>query len=223
MLASYGALNAFRTRHIRAIIISIIWGLMIGLGIYTNAMSSMKENETIYLSKQEVPLLLNSGLAESEKADVSIILWFENSEIPFNILTSKPTLDWVWSYKELQIPNEKGSFTLTGQHLIDKNEEQILFAWYTTMAPQIESAGGRIYLDERVPQTIDISAYLSQINAIPTQYILSDNIMSTAAYQDTIETSVMAGQDKINIQLLSRGRNIEGQSVLAIPVLLKQF
>jgi len=76
---------------------------------------------------------------------------------------------------------------------------------------------------ESIPQAIDISAYLSQTNALPTQWVLSDNLLSIAAYQNIIETSVMAGQDRINIQLLSRGKNTEGQSVLAIPVLLKQF
>ena len=89
------------------------------------------------------------------------------------------------------------------------------------MVRQLAQSGGQIYIDERVPQAIDISAYLSKTNALPAQWALSDSLVSIAAYQKNLPSTVMAGNDRINIQLLSRGNG--GQTVLAIPVLLEEF
>jgi len=107
--------------------------------------------------------------------------------------------------------------------MINKNEESSLYKWYTTMAQELAKTGGIIYIDERVDQAMDISAYLSKMNALPTQWALIGNLLSIAAYQNDISTNVIAGQDKMNIQLLSRGKNNEGRTVLAIPALLKEF
>jgi len=222
MFRGYRTFNTYRIRYFRVIIILIALISMISFG--GHALSAMAQSKkSVQMDTARVPLLLNSGLVQSEKADISLIIWFEDREIPHGIWTSRPIPDWRWTYKELQMKNEKVSVTLTGQHLVNKSEESNLFAWYTTMVPQIEKEGGRIYLDERIPQAIDISAYLNHTNAIPRQWLLLGNMISTAAYQDNIDTSVMAGQDQINIQLLSRGKSGEGQSVLAIPVLLKEF
>lgn len=210
-------------RYIRIIIISLAWILISSFGVYTLRAVAQSKESVQMIPLSGVPLLLNSGIVQANDAEISVILWFENREIPLSIWAKRPTPDWIWTYKELPMENGKVSATLTGQSLLNKNEESNLLAWYTTMVPLIEKAGGKIYLDERIPQAIDISAYLSQIDAFPTQLVLIDNMVSIDAYQDNLEMSVMAGQDRINIQLLSRGTGTEGQSVLAIPVLLKQF
>ncbi|EHQ92258.1 hypothetical protein [Desulfosporosinus youngiae] len=214
--------NSYRIRYIREIIIVAAIILMISFAVH--ALSALAQSkETVQMKKSGVPLLLNSELVEADKAELSLTLWFEDREIPESIRATRPIPEWTWIYKESQMNSEKVSATLTGQHLVNKSEESNLFAWYTTMVPQIEKAGGRIYLDERIPQTIDIAAYLSHINAIPKQWLLLGTMISTAAHQDKIDTSVLAGQDQINIQLLSRGKSSEGQSVLAIPALLEEF
>ena len=169
------------------------------------------------------PLLLNSGNVLTKEAEVSVVLWFEDGKIPFEVWTKRPTPDWIWDYKTLQTGNGKEAVTLSGHRKIDKNEEKALYTWYTNNAQDLAKLGGQVYLDERVSQAIDISAYLSQTNAYPTQWAIEDNLVSIAAYQSDMETSVMAGQDRINIQLLSRGKNNEGQTVLALPVLLGEF
>ncbi|WP_242876226.1 hypothetical protein [Desulfosporosinus hippei] len=174
-------------------------------------------------SNNKMPLLLNSGFLEANEAEATLILWIENTEVPTYILGNMPTENWKWNYKELEMENGKVARMLTGQDILNKEEEIKLFAWYTNMVPLIEKAGGKIYLDERTPEAIDISAYLSQTNADPMQWMLIDNMISSAAYQKNIETTVMAGQDQVNIQILSRGKGSDGRSVLAIPVLLKEF
>ncbi len=222
MLIGHGSQKTKFNRYIRISLILLAWILILCSGVHTYKVVAQSK-ESIQIAKSEVPLLLNSGLVEGKEAEVTLILWFEDSDIPSAIRANKPTPDWIWAYKELQLECGKVSATLTGQRLLNKNEERNLFAWYTTMVPQINKAGGRIYLDERIPQVIDTSAYLSQTNALPTQWVLIDNMVSIAAYHNNLEMSVMAGQDRINMQLLSRGNNTGGQSVLAIPVLLKQF
>jgi hypothetical protein len=183
----------------------------------------MPSKDPVIASQTTVPLLLNSGEVQTKEAEVSIILWFENGDIPDGARTKLPTPDWIWTSNELQTGSEKVAVTLSGHRLIDKNEESSLYKWYTTMAQELAKTGGLIYIDERVDQAMDISAYLSKTNALPAQWALIGNMLSIAAYQNYFLTSVLAGQDMINIQLLSRGKNTEGRTVLAIPALLKEF
>lgn len=172
---------------------------------------------------EKVPLLLNSGLTQSNEAEFSLILWFEKGEIPQKIWTELPIKDWVWTSNTLRTEDGQEAKTLFGQHLVNKNEENILFTWYTTMAQEVSKAGGKIYLDERVPKMVDVSAYLSQVKARPLQCSYLGNMVSIAAYKTNLGTDVRAGKDRINIQLLSRGKSTEGQSVLAMPALLEEF
>ncbi|KGP77114.1 hypothetical protein JT05_01160 [Desulfosporosinus sp. Tol-M] len=196
--------------------------LFIGLGVYALSVVAQTK-ETIEIRQTTVPLLLNSGEVQTKEAEVSILLWFENGDIPHETWTKRPTPDWVWTYNELQTGSEKTAATLSGHQLIDKNEESNLYKWYNTMVPELAKTGGLIYLDERVDQAMDISAYLSKTNALPAQWALIGNLLSIAAYQNDFMTSVLAGPDRINIQMLSRGKNTEGRTVLAIPALLTEF
>ncbi|OLN33933.1 hypothetical protein [Desulfosporosinus metallidurans] len=175
------------------------------------------------LSSTAVPMLINSGIVQSKEAEVKVVLWFEQGDIPLEIWAKRPMPDWVWYSKSLQTESGKVAVTLSGSHIVNKNEETNLYTWYTTMAQQLAKVGGKIYIDERVPQAIDISAYLSQINALPAQWSLLGNTVSIAAYHSNLKTKVWAGQDRINIQLLCRGKNNEGQTVLAMPALLEEF
>ena len=179
--------------------------------------------EAAIVQQAVVPLLLNSGEVHTKEAEVSIILWFENGNIPDQTRTTRPTLDWEWTYNHLNTGSKKDVATLSGHRLINKIEERDLYKWYTIMEQELAKTGGMIYIDERVDQAMDISSYLSKTNAIPAQWASTDNMVSIAAYQTNFSTSVIAGQDRINIQLLSRGKNTEGRSVLAIPALLKEF
>jgi len=196
--------------------------LLIGLVSYSYRVEMPSKQSSIF-SQTTVPLLLNSGQVQTNNAEVSIILWFENGNIPQGTLTKKPMSDWVWTYNELQTGSGKGAVTLSGHRNINKNEESSLYNWYSTMSKELAKTGGRIYLDERVNQAMDISAYLSKTKADPAQWALIGNMLSVAAYQKELLTSVVAGQDRINIQLLTRGKTAQGKTVLAIPALLKEF
>jgi len=204
--------------------ISIIMACALIIGLITCTYSlNMSSKETAVIAQTTTPLLLNSGEVQAKEAEINITLWFENGDVPHGTWTSQPTQDWIWTYNELQTGNGKVAATLSGHRMINKNEESSLYKWYTTMAQELAKTGGIIYIDERVDQAMDISAYLSKTNALPTQWALIGNLLSIAAYQNDISTNVIAGQDKMNIQLLSRGKNNEGRTVLAIPALLKEF
>lgn len=222
MLRSKMKSKALLILYRKIILVCCFTGLiLICLGIGNYVLTHNLKN--LEASNKKMPLLLNSGFFEANEAEATLILWIENTEVPTYILGSMPTENWKWNYKEFEMENGKVARMLTGQDILNKEEEIKLFAWYTNMVPLIEKAGGKIYLDERTPEAIDISAYLSQTNADPMQWMLIDNMISSAAYQKNIETTVMAGQDQVNIQILSRGKGSDGRSVLAIPVLLKEF
>lgn len=184
---------------------------------------ALQSSESTHESYNIEPLLLNAGLLQAQKAELSIILWVENGTIPIEVWTQLPMPDWAWSLNEQRTKNGNTAATLTGHRVIDKDEERILYTWYTKIAPAFAEDGVRIYIDERVSEAIDVSAYLSQSNTLPAQWFLLDNMISIAGYQRDFGESVMAGQDRINIQLLSRGKSTDGQTVLAIPALLKEF
>lgn len=169
------------------------------------------------------PFLLNTGLVQTQEAEVSVILWSENGTISNKVWTHLPMPEWEWAMKEQQVNSGKLAETLTGHRIINKQEESMLYAWYTKMAPILEKDGVKVYIDERVAEQIDISAYFSQSDVNPSQWFLSDNLVSIAGYQCNLGPSVVSGRDRINIQLLSKGQDYSGHTVLAIPALLKEF
>lgn len=211
-------INTYNT-IIKTIVVCII---IFGLVSYSYRVEGSSRNYAIN-QQTTVPLLLNSGEVQTKVAEINIILWFENGDIPHAVWTNRPTPDWIWTFNELPTGSEIAAVTLSGHRMIDKNEESDLYKWYTTMERELAKTGGLIYLDERIDQAMDIAAYLSKTNAHPAQWALIGNMLSIAAHQSDFMTSVLAGQDRINIQLLSRGENTEGRTVLAIPALLKEF
>jgi hypothetical protein len=197
----------------------MIWLSLMGKVIYPWLFPAHVSDNT----EKEVTLLLNSGSVISNEAEVRVIVWLKDGTIPEELKITKPLPGWVWNYRELKTEGGKVAATLSGQCSLDKNEERKLFTWYTDIAQGLSKTGSQVYLDERVPQTIDISAYLSRINAQPAQWDLTGSLLSIAAFQANLNTKVMAGKDRVNIQLVSRGKNTAGHTVLALPVLLEEF
>lgn len=197
--------------------------LIVGFFSYGYAGAADSNDALEVCSPKTVPLLLNSGEVQVEEAEISVIIWFEGGNIPPEVWTNKPTPNWVWTYKELSGGSNNKAATLAGQCRLAKNEEDIFAEWYAAAAREAASYGGIIYLDERVDEALDIAAFLSKANAEPVQAARIGNLFSLAAYQNNIGPSVLAGRERINIQLLSRGDNTVGQTVLAIPALLKEF
>lgn len=198
-----------------------VWAIIIVL--VSIGACNLKQNSDFNKSlNSEIPLLLSSGSTTADYADIGLTLWFKNSIIPDLIWAEKPTPDWTWVRKELKTTHDT-AITLSGTRKLNKSQEEDLFKWYTTMAPIIEKAGGRVYFEERVPQVIDVAGFLSKGNTEPAQWMLSGNLISVAAYQSKLKASVLAGPDRINVQLASRGDSKEGQTVLAVPVLLNEF
>lgn len=200
----------------------IVYTLTICL-IFNVFMLGLHTLESPKVKNIAVPLLLNSDSVNIKNAEVSVILWAENSDTAENFLKQKPLPGWQWTCKELTTAGGLQAISISGHKVVDKKEERNLYTWYTNMAQKLDKKDCQIYLDERVPQAIDVCSYLSEENASPRQWSLSSNLISVAAYMGDVPISVMAGQDRLNIQVLSRGNNSEGQTVLAIPALLEEF
>lgn len=177
----------------------------------------------VTLKQESVPLLLNSGVTQTNEAEVTLVLWVENGKVPSEIYTQKPLPDWIWTNKIKETAQGDVAITLSGHKLININEERILFSWYNTMSEDMALKGVRIYFDERVPEAIDTSAFLSQINVVPAQWNLDGSLVSIAGYKSDLKASVLAGTDKINVQILCRSNSSKGQTALAMPALLEEF
>lgn len=179
-------------------------------------------SKNIPLEKQETPLLLNSGLTTVQQAEVKIILWFEQK--PFeNIKQSLPQEGWEWKESEFKAPNGKVPYTLSGYKLICSEEEEQIFSWFRELTKKVQDYGGTVYLDERVPEGIDVIKYSVQQEVIPVQWALSENTLSITGFKNGLYPSIQAGDDLLNIQLLSLSNGDHGKTALVIPVLLEEF
>lgn len=173
-------------------------------------------------------LLLNSGLADASEAELRITLWFEqkNEASYLNILNNLPQSEWEWETvkKEgLSKTEPRQALTIHGHRQINRSQEAEVIAWYTALSKQVQQAGGQAYLDERVASGMDVEAYFSENSIIPKQWTISGKTSSLAGYSKAPLPSVQAGQDIVNLQLLSRSTVHGENTVLAIPALLEEF
>ncbi|WP_088188727.1 YwmB family TATA-box binding protein [Desulfosporosinus sp. FKA] len=203
--------------------IGIIMICLLLITMEANTLMANSQRITKYSPNKTVPLLLNSKLADSTLATVKVIIWFDNSNLRIDHLSKPPLKNWTWSSKYSQAGNGSRALTISGEGIVNKIQELQVYTWYTIMVPQIAKEGGRIYFDERIPEGLDISAYLNYIKAQPVQWTLSNNLISIAAYEQHLNPSVKVGKDSLNLQVLSRGTAGKGETVLAIPVLLEEF
>lgn len=90
------------------------------------------------------------------------------------------------------------------------------------MVEDARESGGNAYLDERVPEGMDIAQYALKQNILPRQFSLSEGVFSVVGWQESSLPQVAAGNDKVNIQVISQGYG-QGKTALAIPVLLEEF
>jgi hypothetical protein len=215
-------INQSSKKGLRKIVYIIIVCFLL-VGMKSTILYARDSNSLQWHHAQKIPLLLNSKQVTDNKAIVKVVIWFEDSvDFPYQI-PKFPLKNWNWSYKYLQAGNSKKAVTISGECFLDKEEELQVYAWYTKTAPIIERKGGKVFLDERISESLDVSAYLDQVHATPVEWSLADNLVSIAASQQQINTCVKAGNDTINMQMLSRGQGKNGQTLLAIPVLLEEF
>ncbi|NMA68210.1 MAG: hypothetical protein GX958_02180, partial [Desulfitobacterium sp.] len=127
---------------------------------------------------------------------------------------------WHW---EEEFSKKTKAYTITGSTIIDRKMEPEFFAWYLELAQKVQRLGGRAYWDERVPESIDLFRHANKNNIRPYQSSFSHNTISITGKQELIPTSIRAGDDLVNIQLLSRNDGKEGKTLIAIPVLLLEF
>lgn len=168
------------------------------------------------------PLLLNSGLTGVSEADVQVIFWLPNRnhasqakaledlKLPYN--------GWQW-----ETTASNNTLTVSGFYHLQAAEEAELWAWFNRVAQKAEDLGGKAYFDERVPTSIDVESYFLQNHFATKQAVISGTTVSVAGWQKGFFPEVTAGQDSVNIQLLTRRTPQGSNTVLAVPVLLEEF
>lgn len=209
--------------------ITLIFVLMFNIGPETDRALAYKKQANI------PPLLLNSGLTSVNEAEVQVVFWFEeqNNGVDSSFINeqilSQP--GWSWEIKGQGLLGHEPkqgteaiqALTITGHRYINASEEGNILNWFRQIRKKVELQEGEAYLDERVKAEIDAEAYLRQNNFEIRQKALSGKTTSLAAWQEGFLPGVKAGQDLINMQLLSRNTSLGATTVLAIPVLLEEF
>lgn len=160
---------------------------------------------------------------EAKEAEVKIIIWFDNQDSIEGFREILPLEEWHWEESVRDTPEGQKAISLVGQTKIDRLAEIQLKKWYFDWVGKINTAGGQVYLDERILETIDIVAFLSQSGAEPKQWMLAGTTLSVAALKPGLGRGVHAGKDQINMQLLTRSSGGHQQSVLALPTLIVEF
>ncbi|MGE4271756.1 MAG: hypothetical protein AB7E31_02635 [Desulfitobacterium sp.] len=168
------------------------------------------------------PLLLNSGLVEAQKAEVRVVLWFEQGKPDRGFKQDLPQTGWAWMESNsagiAELP-----YSLAGYRTIVTEEEPEIFAWYQDLEQEVSEVGGIAYLDERIPEGIDIAHYALKQNILPRQFSLSERTISVTGWQESLFSQVLAGDDRVNIQIISQTHGGKGRTALALPVLLEEF
>lgn len=166
-------------------------------------------------------LLLQSGLAAADEAEITVIIWLKASELERTV-NSLPPSGWNWRTVQYESPAADVA-TVAGTRTITRQEEAEVRDWYLALAQEIAKAGGQAYLDERIGESIDILAYMAKVQAMPQQWVFGAGTRSMAGYEAGFGSPLTAGSDLVNLQLLTRAGGQHGQTVLAIPVLLQEF
>lgn len=195
--------------------------VLLGVAVFTHALLGNQSSLATADSQDKNPLLLSSGLLEAQEAELRIILWFEKGKPQENFLNKLPQEDWVWQESHSVSAMNTG-YSLAGYTRISQKSEQAIFVWYQGLARDVGQAGGIAYLDERVPEGMDIAHYALKQDILPRQFSLAEGVSSVAGWQESFLPKVVAGNDKVNIQVISQGYG-QGRTALAIPVLLEEF
>lgn len=171
------------------------------------------------------PFLLESGWSRGTVARVQIVIWFDNAEIPATIRAELLRTGWAWQERRSAGAAGRQVVTLACSLAVDKDEEAGVKKWYAEMDRQVHAAGGRIYLDERVAESIDIAGYLSAGGVQPKQWSAQDGTWSLTGYVPGWTDGIQAGADWVNVQVVRRSGDGAhgGLTALALPVLLNEF
>jgi len=178
-------------------------------------------SRSIQLMKENV-LLLNSGLTDAQEAELKIVLWFERGKPAENLLADLPADGWEWQEAQLGI-GENNAYTLAGRKSINAQEEKSIYPWFAKLSQEVQELGGIAYLDERVPEGIDIAKFSIEQEINPVQWSFTESTISVAGLKSGFYPAVQSGDEAVNIQLISQAHDGQGRTALAIPVLLEEF
>ncbi|MHB1653164.1 MAG: hypothetical protein ACYCVD_11905 [Desulfitobacteriaceae bacterium] len=194
--------------YVRLLVNGLLAGLLLSIilhyGIYQSPFRAPKQI-----------LLLNSGLSKATEAKAELILWFPQRP-PENLLNELPP---GWNWRQVQT----NGATVSGTRVIQKNQEEAFLTLYQTLARQTADAGGQAYLDERIHEGLDLYRFFSSMQAQPLQWAMSGSTLSLTGYIPQLTNPIVAGSDRVNLQLLTRSSTGHAESVMAIPVLLNEF
>lgn len=207
---------------------NIIWrsiiGVIITLFFLTPALLSAQSAQFIP-GNAEYSLLLESGLSKAETSTIKFIVWTE--EALFLPQIEKKLQNTGYNWDKARVSNYYGNkaFKFSTSLIVQKEEEKEILADYLKLNNILKQYAADVYLEEKIESSINVENYFMQNNCQALQEIKDDGILSITGYRPGLPGSVRAGDDEINIQIITNedSNTIKAKTVLALPALLEEF
>lgn len=205
-------------RMIKAVFIGMIF--LISVPVFLFAQSKTEQE----IFNCNIPLLLNSGFTDNNKAWVKYILWTQDSsnleELELHLINS----GFSWKREILKdFSGSKRSYKYIAQAEVSMDEERLNLEKLNVLAKQLKTHKIQLYVHEQIKGNVDIEGYLQYIKLRDIRRTKSSGLISNTGYADAINQGIQAGSRKINIQLISKENSTSRETVLAIPALLEEF
>ncbi|NLI91045.1 MAG: hypothetical protein GX434_02220 [Peptococcaceae bacterium] len=173
----------------------------------------------------ELPLLLNSGLADCNEAAVKYIVWTEDPGKTDEIENILPSTGLIWQKQILSDFAGKKVFQYMTAQKINEEEERQAFILYHSLYTVSMDGKAQVFFEERVGEAIHAENYFEYNHISRKQNIIINDMMSIGGFDQRLPGGVKAGEDKINIQMVTKGENKtgNGKTVLALPALMEEF
>lgn len=196
------------------LIILLISPIFIEMNSYTKAKHA-----------REIPLLLNSGLLDSEQALVKFILWTEDSSESYQLEESIRPMGLTWEKQILSDVSGKKAYKYTARMEIGREEEGYIMEIYRQLDEAARGLQARVYLEETTDAKLDPYVYFHQTKIDTVQEAQTSGIISLSGFHPGLLQTVKAGKDKVNIQLLTskEAGEKQGKTLLAFPAILEEF
>jgi len=209
-----------RKTIIRRIIISVI----IILFFLTPALLSAQGNQFSPINDRYC-LLLESGLSDAGKSTIKFIVWTEEGLFLPQIEEKLQATDYSWDQEIVSNYFGRKAFKFSTSIIVQKEKEKEVLADYVQLNGILKEYQAIVYLEEKIESSINAENYFALNNCRTLQEVKTEGIISTTGYCPGLPGTVRAGEEAINIQILTKEENcpMKAKTVLALPALMEEF
>ena len=174
--------------------------------------------------RQQLPLLLNSGLVCCNQATGQYIIWTEKAgELPAIEKTIQLT-GLNWHKQSLSDFFGRNAYKYTAIFQMKKENEGQFVELFKRLNSSFDQQNVKVYFEQRINAFLEPTLYFQQYGIKLCSSIQTDNIQSLTGFYQGMSKPVKAGQAESNVQIVVKGAaGQNGKTVLAFPALIEEF